>query len=84
MADRENRELFPKNATERIEVWAEPYKGRDLIHARIHYLDASGEWRPSPKGLSLSPALAGQVASAMADCARALIGDEDLDPTLKG
>ena len=70
------RQVFPKNAVERVEVWAEPYRGQELVQARVHYQDPdTGEWRPTKKGLSLSPELAAQVAAAMADRARALLGD---------
>lgn len=71
------RDVFPKNISERIEVWSEPYRGRDLVHARVHYLDEeSGEWRPTKKGLSLSPELAEQVAQAYLGQARVALGDE--------
>ena len=64
------REAFQKNARERVEIWAEPYHGHDLVHARVFCQDEHSEWHPTPKGLSLSPELAGQVARAMLELAR--------------
>jgi len=44
-----------RNATERIRVSTESYKGRDYLDIRIYYQDNEGEWKPTRKGVTVSP-----------------------------
>ncbi len=48
---------FEKNAGEELRIVRATYRGHDLIHVRIWGRGPGGAWRPTPKGLSLSPAL---------------------------
>ncbi len=57
--------IFPKGASEEVRVWAEPYKGNPFIHARIFWDPGDGERKPTKKGLTLSPELAGEVGVAI-------------------
>ena len=44
-----------KNATETIRVAPTRYKDNDLLDVRVYYEDATGEKKPSRKGLCLRP-----------------------------
>ncbi len=44
-----------KNTTEKIRVSKESYKGHDFIDVRVYYEDDNGEWRPTKKGIAISP-----------------------------
>ena len=57
--------VFPKNVNEEVRVWAEPYKGNPFVHARIFWDPGDGERKPTKKGLTLSPELAGEVGVAI-------------------
>jgi hypothetical protein len=45
---------FTKNSKERIRISFTEYKGMKLLEIRCYYQasDGSGEWKPSPKGIS--------------------------------
>jgi len=36
-------------------VSTESYKGRDYLDIRIYYQDNEGEWKPTRKGVTVSP-----------------------------
>ena len=42
-----------KNSTEVIRVERREFKGNDRVHVRVWFDDGTGEYKPSPKGLSL-------------------------------
>ena len=65
-----DRVVFPKRAGERVEIWAELYRGECFVHARVYHLVDGEEWRPTRKGLSLRAELTEQVAEAMLSAAR--------------
>ena len=44
-----------RNPTERLRISLENFKGRDYVDLRIYYQDDAGEWRPTKKGVTLSP-----------------------------
>lgn len=44
-----------KNTTEKIRVSTESYKGYDFIDVRVYYEDDNREWKPSKKGIAISP-----------------------------
>jgi hypothetical protein len=44
-----------RNATERVRISTESYKGRDYLDVRIYYQDNNGEWKPTKKGVTISP-----------------------------
>jgi len=69
------RLVFPPGASERVEVWMEPSPGHPVVHARVHSQDDDGAWRPTEKGLSLSPEVAFEVARAMLSKAREARGE---------
>lgn len=44
-----------KNATEIIRVSKESFKGKDYLDIRIYFQNDEGEWKPTKKGITLSP-----------------------------
>ena len=55
-----------KNSTERIRIQRTEYKGKDLIDLRVFYQDKrTGEWKPSPKGITFSSGLLGEVIQGL-------------------
>lgn len=44
-----------KNATEVIRVSRESFKNRDYLDIRIYFQNDEGEWKPTKKGVTLSP-----------------------------
>jgi len=62
-------QVFAKNALEQVRVERTTFRGREYVNARIWFQDERGEWRPTQKGLALTPELAEQVARAMLEVA---------------
>ena len=48
---------FQKNATEEVRISVNTYKGKKYIDIRVYYQDDSGDYKPSKKGVALSPEL---------------------------
>lgn len=46
-----------KNATRIIRVQINEYSGKPGVDIRVHYEDDQGEWKPTRKGLWLTPDL---------------------------
>ncbi len=44
-----------KNEKERIRISVETYRGSQFVDCRVYWEDQEGEWRPSRKGIALSP-----------------------------
>ncbi len=44
-----------KNATENIRISKESYKGKEYVDIRIYFQNDEGEWKPTKKGVTLSP-----------------------------
>ena len=45
-----------KNSFEQIQIGVREYRGHTFADLRIHYRDDAGEWKPSNKGVTISPA----------------------------
>ena len=63
-----NPQLFDvvnKSSAERIEVRLVNYHGRDLIDMRSYYLNDDGDWKPTKKGLSLTPDTFKELAAVL-------------------
>jgi len=59
---------LPKNSMERIQFSIEEYRGKTYADIRTYYLDTtSDEWRPSKKGLAISPALWSEFTERILD-----------------
>jgi hypothetical protein len=44
-----------RNETEVVRVSAEEYKGRKYVDIRIYFANDAGEWKPTKKGVTVSP-----------------------------
>lgn len=54
-----------KNTQEKIRVEKREYKGREFVDVRTYYLDDSGEWKPSPKGVTFRPDQLEEIIEAL-------------------
>ena len=54
-----------KNTQEKIRVEKRKYKGREFVDVRTYYLDDSGEWKPSPKGITFKVELLEDIIEAL-------------------
>lgn len=54
-----------KNTQEKIRVEKRKYKGREFVDVRTYYLDDSGEWKPSPKGVTFRPDQLEEIIEAL-------------------
>ncbi len=48
-----------------IRVELSEFKGNQYIGARIYYMDDRGDWKPTKKGLTLTPEVMIQVRDAL-------------------
>ncbi len=64
-ADRNTCIELEKGAGEVIRIGLTEYRGRKYLDARVYFETDEGQWKPTKKGLCLSPDLAQQVAEAM-------------------
>ncbi len=44
-----------RNETEVVRVGVEEYKGRKYVDIRIYFENDAGEWKPTKKGVTVSP-----------------------------
>lgn len=55
-----------KNSMEKIRIERTNYKGYDLVSLRVYFQDKiSGEWKPSPKGITFKVELIDDVIKAL-------------------
>lgn len=72
----EGAAIFDK-PPDKIVVEGVTFQGRAAVNARTWYFDEDGpEWRPTKRGLCLTPELAEAVARAMLDKAGAAPGEK--------
>jgi hypothetical protein len=50
-----------RNETEVIRISNEEFKGRSYVDVRIYFADNEGEWKPTKKGITISPDKVEQV-----------------------
>jgi len=48
-----------------VRVMLRDFRGRQYVDARVYYMNDTGEWLPTKKGLSMSPDMAKKVAEAI-------------------
>ncbi len=63
---------FAKNALEEIRVSLNVFRGRQYIDIRTYYKSDEGEYRPSKKGVTLSPELLPDLQEAVNKLAETL------------
>lgn len=56
---------FAKNAVEEIRVSLNVFRGRQYIDIRTYFKGDDGEYRPSKKGVTLSPELISDLEEAV-------------------
>jgi|GEM_PF-866879 hypothetical protein len=54
-----------KNTQEKIRIEKREYKGKEFIDVRTYYLDDSGEWKPTQKGVTFRPDRLNEVMKAL-------------------
>lgn len=54
-----------KNTQEKIRVEKRKYKGREFVDVRTYYLDDSGEWKPTQKGVTFRPDQLEEIVEAL-------------------
>ena len=72
MADNRLIHSFTKNALEEIRVSINIFRGKEYIDIRIYYKSEDGEYRPSKKGVTLSPELLPELKEAVKKLEEAL------------
>jgi hypothetical protein len=48
-----------------VRVMLRDFKGKQYVDARVYYMNDTGEWLPTKKGLSMAPEMARKVADAI-------------------
>ena len=71
---------FEKNATEVVRVSITEYRKRQFIDVRIYYSDDEGQYRPTKKGVSLSPEVYPDFKRALAALEKILLERDLLTP----
>ena len=54
-----------KNTKEKIRVSIEDYKGHKFIDCRVYFVDDTGAWRPTKKGIALNSECIQDVIKAL-------------------
>ncbi|ROQ90975.1 transcriptional coactivator p15/PC4 family protein [Desulfosoma caldarium] len=72
MAENRLIHAFQKNALEEIRVALNVFRGKEYIDIRIYYKGDDGEYRPSKKGVTLSPELLPDLQDAVKKLEEAL------------
>ncbi len=57
-----------------VRVSLSEFKGRQYVNVRIYYMNEEGEWRPTRKGITLSPDMMRDVHKAVGEALDALEG----------
>lgn len=66
MADeRELVHSFDRSPTEQVQVALSKYKGKTYVDLRIYYKASDGEYRPTKKGITVSPDLLPELGEAI-------------------
>ena len=59
-----------------VRVSLSEFKGRQYVNVRIYYMNDEGEWKPTRKGITLSPEMMRDVHGAVGEALAALEGSE--------
>lgn len=69
---------FPKNSLEEVRASLTEFKGRQYIDLRVFYKAEDDEFRPTKKGLTLSPELIPELEEALHKLKEAVGYEPDL------
>lgn len=50
-----------------VRVELSEFQGRQYVGARIYFMDDKGDWKPTRKGITLTPEVMAQVNQALAE-----------------
>lgn len=56
-----------EKGTDLVRIELSEFKGNQYIGARIYYMDDRGDWKPTRKGLTLTPEMMVQVRDSLDD-----------------
>jgi hypothetical protein len=57
-----------------VRIELSEFQGRQYIGARIYFMDDKGEWKPTKKGITLTPEVMTQVHKALGEALSELGG----------
>jgi hypothetical protein len=63
-----------RNETEVIRISTEEFKGRSYVDVRVYFEDSEGEWKPTKKGVAISPDKLDQVIQLLKEAQEKLKG----------
>ena len=67
---------FDRSATEQVQVSLSKYKGKTYADIRIYYKADGGEYRPTKKGITVSPAQLPELGEAIRKLMEKVAGSE--------
>lgn len=56
-----------EKGTDLVRIELSEFKGNQYIGARIYYMDDKGDWKPTRKGITLTPELMEQVRDSLSE-----------------
>ena len=74
--ERELVHCFDRSATEQVQVSVSKYKGKTYADIRIYYKADDGEYRPTKKGITVSPAQLPELGEAIRKLIEKVAGRE--------
>ena len=74
--ERELVHSFDRSATEQVQVSLSKYKGKTYADLRIYYKASDGEYRPTKKGITVSPAQLPELGEAIRKLIEKVAGSE--------
>lgn len=57
--------VIPKNSRESYRLAWEEYEGNRFLDLRVYYTDATGELKPTRKGLAIKPTAIPEIVAAL-------------------
>lgn len=63
-----------EKGTDLVRIELSEFKGNQYIGARIYYMDDKGDWKPTRKGITLTPDLMEQVRDSLTEALEEIEG----------
>lgn len=63
-----------EKGTDLVRIELSEFKGNQYIGARIYYMDDKGDWKPTRKGITLTPEMMEQVRDALSEALKEIEG----------
>lgn len=64
-----------EKGTDLVRIELSEFKGNQYIGARIYYMDDKGDWKPTRKGITLTPEMMEQVRDALSEALEEVEGN---------